>query len=164
MLPDRPANTFSRGRAYRAQVSGGSGRAGRCIDLGMQEDGRGRVSGREARSRHTDGHHSHADGRRGHTDHDGCGSEGRNGFDEDQDTHSHREKEVTHMLGASASGYCDEGPVRDGGAFLLVTDFCRLRTKSCRLRTIAEDFEPTAIANRRLPADWETNCELRTNG
>lgn len=26
-----------------------------------------------------------------------------------------------------------------------------------------EDCEPTAIANRRLAADWETNYELRTN-
>src|SRR5882672_5391853 len=27
-----------------------------------------------------------------------------------------------------------------------------------------EDCEPTAIADRRLVADWGTNCELRTHG
>src|ERR1700730_966310 len=154
MVPGRPANTFSRGRGYRAQVSSSSGRNGRCIDLGLQEDGRGRVSGREAGRRNTDGHDSHADHSSRHRDDDGCGPEGQDGFREDQDSDGLRkEEEVTHLPSASASGEVIKGTARNGGAFLLGTEDCGLT---------AENFGLTAIANRRLIAGWGTNFGVRT--
>ena len=42
---------------------------------------------------------------------------------------------------------------RKGWPFFLLATNCELK---------AEDCGPTAIANRRLTADWDTNYELRT--
>jgi hypothetical protein len=39
-----------------------------------------------------------------------------------------------------------------GWPFFLIATNCELKTEDC---------EPTAIANRRLTADWGTNCESR---
>ena len=43
----------------------------------------------------------------------------------------------------------------------LTAEDCELTAEDCELT--AEDCGPTAIADRRLTADWETNCGLRTN-
>ena len=40
-----------------------------------------------------------------------------------------------------------------GWPFFFIATNCELKTEDC---------EPTAIANRRLTADWDTNYELRT--
>jgi hypothetical protein len=41
-----------------------------------------------------------------------------------------------------------------------LTEDCELTAADWELT--AEDFEPTASANRRLTADWDTNCGVRT--
>src|ERR1700693_5051548 len=105
MLPGLPANTFSRGRAYRAQGSSCRGRTGRSLDLGLQEDGRRGIPGSAGCRWNRDGHDSHTDSRRRDPDHNGCGPKGQDGFREDHDPDGvGKEKEVTHIPGASASG------------------------------------------------------------
>src|SRR6267154_1379039 len=129
MLPGLPANTFSRGRAYRAQGSSCRGRTGRSLDLGL----------------HADGYDSHADSRRRHPDDNGCGPESRNGFSKDQDSDG-QGKEVTHLPGASASGEVrSKAPSEMAGPFfyeLITATNCELKAENSGLA--AENFGPTA--------------------
>src|SRR2546423_957827 len=63
MLPGLPANTLLEG-ASRAQVRSSSGRAGRRLDLSLQEDGRWRVPGGKAGRGDADRYDPDADGGR----------------------------------------------------------------------------------------------------